>query len=63
MFKSIKQWWIEFIYGSKEEQERLALMDKEYPGWREEAEQEREAAKMNHTLHVVCVVKTHKNIY
>lgn len=45
MFSKIKSWWIELIYGSKEEQEHLAWMDKEHPGWREELEQEREAAE------------------
>ena len=45
MFSKLKSWWIELLYGSKEDQERKAWLDKEHPGWDEEAMKEREAAE------------------
>lgn len=45
IFSKIKSWWIDLVYGSKEEQEHIAWMDKEFPGWREELELEREESE------------------
>lgn len=38
IFTAIKTWWLELVYGSKDDIERKAWMDREFPGWDEEYE-------------------------